>query len=235
VSDDQTDRPELDAVRRLLADARHTDPVPADVADRMDAVLADMSRQRADEPGTAEVIPLDARRRRRAAGLLVAAAAIVVGGVAAAQQLSPDAGSPVTASTNADRATSSFSSQGSDAGGTTTPESQTPGLQRGHASGAHLQTKDGGVLVRPRRFTDDALAGLRLLHGKVPGLDDRSALMSVSSHCVRTPAGSDAVRATYRRAPAALVYHRPAGSTQVVDLFVCGSSRPIRSVTLPVP
>ena len=35
--------------------------------------------------------------------------------------------------------------------------------------------------------------------------------------------------------PAALLYHRPEGSTQVVDLVVCGSDRPIRSVTLPAP
>jgi hypothetical protein len=43
------------------------------------------------------------------------------------------------------------------------------------------------------------------------------------------------VAALYDRAPAVLVYHPPDGSTQVVDLVLCGSERPIRSVTLPAP
>jgi hypothetical protein len=52
---------------------------------------------------------------------------------------------------------------------------------------------------------------------------------------VRSPADSEVVRATYEKAPAALVYHPPAGSTQIVDLFVCGSSQPVRTITLPMP
>ena len=35
--------------------------------------------------------------------------------------------------------------------------------------------------------------------------------------------------------PAALVYRRVEGSSQVVDLYVCGNPRPVRSTTLSVP
>src|SRR4051794_5789307 len=67
-------------VRRLLADARHDQPLPDDVADRLDAVLADLDTQ---PGGTAPVVDLAARRRRRTArNVLVAAAVVVVAGFA---------------------------------------------------------------------------------------------------------------------------------------------------------
>ena len=39
----------------------------------------------------------------------------------------------------------------------------------------------------------------------------------------------------YGNTPAVLVFRRPVGDTQVVDLFLCGSEEPGRSVTLPAP
>ena len=46
---------QAEEVRRRLADARHTDPMPEDVAARMDAVLAGLSRERVDGHGSSEV------------------------------------------------------------------------------------------------------------------------------------------------------------------------------------
>ena len=46
------------------------------------------------------------------------------------------------------------------------------------------------------------------------------------------PAGYTAALYTAR---AALVYRRVEGSSQVVDLYVCGNPRPVRSTTLSVP
>ena len=40
---------EEERVRRLLAEARHTDPMPADVADRFDAVIGELAAERDDE------------------------------------------------------------------------------------------------------------------------------------------------------------------------------------------
>lgn len=91
--------PAEEQVRRLLADARHTEPMPDDVAARLDAVLTDLA---AEHPGdlTAEraeeltderriadrsaAVAADlaaARRRRTARNLLVAAAAVVAIGI----------------------------------------------------------------------------------------------------------------------------------------------------------
>ena len=53
------------AVRRLLAEARHDAPIPTDVADRLDTVLAGLTRDEPGSPGVAPVIDLAARRRRR--------------------------------------------------------------------------------------------------------------------------------------------------------------------------
>lgn len=82
-----------DAVRRLLADARHDAPVPADVAARLDATLAGLVAERSapapsTSPAGAEVVDLAARRRRRRLGAFVAAAAaVVVAGVGVGQVL----------------------------------------------------------------------------------------------------------------------------------------------------
>lgn len=99
-----TDREEQ--VRRLLADARHDEPMPADVVARLDAVLAGLAadptardditadadqpdeplaaaalRAEPDEPAGATVLPLLPRRRPWGGILLVAAAAVVVAAV----------------------------------------------------------------------------------------------------------------------------------------------------------
>lgn len=87
------------AVRDLLADARHDEAMPADVAGRLDATLADLvaARETTGDPtssAASSVTPLAARRRRRrVAGALVAAAAVVVGGVALGQVV-PDSPFP---------------------------------------------------------------------------------------------------------------------------------------------
>jgi hypothetical protein len=43
------------------------------------------------------------------------------------------------------------------------------------------------------------------------------------------------VPVSYGGAPAVLVLRRPVGDTQVADVFLCGSTEPVRSVTLPAP
>jgi len=242
--DDDHSRPDPDddAVRRLLADARHTAPIPADVAARMDEVLADLAPA---APGsvttvasTAEdrptVVSLSAQRRRRAARMLVAAAAIVVGGVVVAQHL-PGSGSQ-SATTAGDRNSPADSL---DMGGSTTddaqPETATPG-DSGPDAEAHAKAtvRNGRVVVRPRHFTSDAVAARRLLDTE-RSASRYDALSQVDGSCLVIPADGKLVNATYERAPAVLFFHRPVSSTQVVDLFVCGSRRPVRSATLPHP
>ena len=57
--DDLPADPDTEAVRRLLADARHTGPMPDDVADRMDAVLTDLAAGPVESP-TPVPAPADA-------------------------------------------------------------------------------------------------------------------------------------------------------------------------------
>ncbi|GAA1932801.1 hypothetical protein [Nocardioides marmoribigeumensis] len=88
---DPVDPEEQAFVRALLGEVgREPEPLPPDVAERLDDVLAGLVVERtageraaggADAPGSPAVVPLErARRRRRALAGLVAAAAVVVGG-----------------------------------------------------------------------------------------------------------------------------------------------------------
>jgi hypothetical protein len=217
-----TDEPassETDEVRRLLAEARHAEPMPADLAARLDDVLAGLA---ADMPKPAEVVPLEARRRRRAAaGWLVAAAAVVVGGVAVAPHLHNG---------------SAGSQAGEDAAGGqsyntgNTGQAQTPNSQNSSV-GKAPRIEAGVVLIRAHHFSADARAARRqLLAG------DSSQLESTTpSGCASAPSGGRLVAAEYRRAPAALVFRRVRAGSQVVELYVCGRAAPVRSTTLPAP
>jgi hypothetical protein len=221
--------PEAEAVRRLLAEARHTEPMPDDVVARMDDVLAGLretgtSGETPSAPDAA-VVPLVTHRRRRAAGLLVAAAAIVVGGVAVAQHLPTSGGGSGASATAQDRVENAAPQSAGGTLGNTGSSGDAP-----TATPTPL-VRAGRLVVRPQQFGLDALAGRRLLHDSP---DTRMDAVKAAG-CVVPSGSGEVLRATYRRAPAALVYRQPSGGSQVVDLYVCGSRRPVRSATLPAP
>jgi hypothetical protein len=60
-------------------------------------------------------------------------------------------------------------------------------------------------------------------------------LPAAKAACPDVPGRGRQVAAEYQHAPAVLVYRRAEGSAQVVDLYVCGNDRPVRSTTLPAP
>ena len=77
----------------------------------------------------------------------------------------------------------------------------------------------------------DALRGRALLERS-----DTAAKQSLVRDCqAPTTSGGRLLAAEYQDAPAVLLFRRPQGGTQVVDLFVCGSSTPTRTTTLPAP
>jgi hypothetical protein len=81
-------------------------------------------------------------------------------------------------------------------------------------------------LVRPAHFAADALTArgvLQAMHGH----------STTQPPCAGVPAAADSVDAEYDRSPAALVYRTAEGGSQVVDLYVCGRTRPVRSAILP--
>ena len=248
--DDHETEPELresqlppaddERIRRLLAEARHTEPMPEAVATRLDGVLASLSADRAQrredlahEDHRAPVVDLAARRRRRtAANLLVAAAAVLVVGFGITQVL-PDGmsgsdGDP--AATSAEDNAAGGSADSADSGDVNSridePEAgpEAPSEYDG-AAGKTFQ-------IRSERFgTDVRQARQQLL------LDRKAALVEYPApDCLTTDVGAgDVVAATYDGAPAAIVLRTPSGDVQVVDLFLCGDSTPRRSITLTAP
>jgi hypothetical protein len=232
--------PEIADVRRLLADARHTGPMPEDVVARMDRVIAGLADEtpgaETDPRPVAAVVPIAARRRRRAAALLVAAAAVVVGGVALGPHL-PRGGS--ASPTGASAQDSGGRDTGSELGPTGHTGNSGNSVGGGTSDGPALapsgkgSLRHGRVVVRPQQFPSAALQGQRLLARNTQSMD-RMELAAIRG-CSGLPQDAKAVAAEYQHAPAALVYRRAVGSAQVVDLYVCGSTRPIRSTTLPAP
>lgn len=232
-----------DDVRRLLAEARHTEPMPAEVAMRMDAVLADLragiplagevspaapTPSRKPAPSHPAVASLAAQRRRRVGGMLVAAAAVVVGAFVVVPHLPAPTSSSSSPSSAADNSGADL------AGGSS--KTRRPEADAGRVAGRRPTVRDGRVVVRPGHFTSDAAAVRRLLKAAGSTTSPRfRTLDRPTASCVVPRADGRLVSATYQRAPAVLVFHRPQSSTQVVDLVVCGSSRPVRSATLPLP
>ncbi len=156
----QFDDPAHDGVRGLLASAKVTDPVPADVAARLDATLASLTADRRGEAVDAHpdahpenppvVVPLR-RRSRLAPRLLAAAAAVVVvgaGGIGLAQVLGNQGSDQATTAT-ADSATAS----GSENIGPPSPEAPAPEATRDEASGGLSTLKGFASNKAVPRFT----------------------------------------------------------------------------------
>jgi hypothetical protein len=231
----ESERPEHDDVRRLLAQARHDEPMPAHVVARMEALLTGLARTE-PQGRDADVVPFGARRRRRkAVQLLVAAAAVVVGGVGVSHlHLSSADNSGVTAASSTDR----LGNTGNAPAAGRVPRGSKPGAAKsaqalpGPQLSAHsVKVRNGRIVVRPGHFSADVQAAEPVL---APA-SDFVARDYGAAGCVAAPADSTVVPASYEHAPAALVYRRPEGSTRVVDLFLCGRPTPVRSVTLALP
>ena len=245
--DDELNPHESERVRRLLADARHTEPIPDDVAARIDRALADA----AAEPATvAPVVPL-AERRRKAGRLLLAAAVVVVGGVALGQVV----GNRSADNEAADTSTAARESA-PDQGQLPAPNRDDNQLQdNGNSAGAEDQDALPGAVsstrrslskvaprrIRPDRFAADA-ARLRPL-ATAQNARKAQAYVAEAPHAADLAqrdaceagawGGGRYVRVVFDREAGWLVYRAPRGGTQVVDLFLCGDDSPERSATLP--
>lgn len=234
MSDERDLTPEQEArVARLLADARHDEPIPDDVAARLDRVLAGMAGERIAGPSStpAPVVDLAARRRRRTMSLLAAAAAVVVAGVGFGQLVGPQDGD--------DSADGGGTSQVGDPPGLTSDDEAAP--ERAESmSPAELE-----ALGEPARITEKSFAvQVRKLQDR-PGVRsyasddammDGSELTGVDFPCGPAEYGAGKLIAVhYNGHPAVLAYRPPSGETQVVELLQCGSGDAIRSTTLPLP
>ncbi|MBA2955056.1 hypothetical protein GON03_12005 [Nocardioides sp. MAH-18] len=213
-----------DAVRRLLAEARHAEPLPDDVAARLDDVLADL---RAEGPPPA-VVDLAAARRRRTRlrnGLVAAAAVVLVGFGISRVDLS------------------GMSTDSSDAGGSAdsaaresaaAPAAPSPldgdAQAEGQLDGQGLASLGPVVRLRSDRLEQQVQ---RLVAASAAGSDQGRSADEVDE-CPAPSGPGRSLAATYDGAPAVLVLRPPAGGVRVADVYLCGESTPVRSVSVPV-
>jgi len=223
--------PSEEQVRRLLADARHDQPMPDDVADRLDRVVADLTDEARRTPPPADTPPVDlaARRRRRVArNVLVAAAAVVVLGVGISRlDLAGDADGGAS----------------SDSGAASAPESS---ARDDESAGGDSLLVHGRPLVLSSEGFDRQVRRVSL-HPPLASLADTpqeegsSGDMGVGEDAAVRPWCDDPDWGIGTRIPVrydgrrgVLVLRKASGDTRDVDLYLCGVSDPTRSTTVPV-
>lgn len=253
--------PEQEArLRRLLAGARHAEPVPDDVAARLDRVLEQLSAEERDPEAHRPVVDLAARRRRRARRLLVAAAAVVVVGVGVGQVV--PTGSGGDASDSASTAESAGSAVADELAGA----EDTDGLEdsAGASSDSSRSTESFGSSESdsspfatlepaptyakgsprpPVRLTEQAFAKQALRFRTRPGVRSRptsvvpgEALSRAETFVCDTAdwGAGRLLAALYDGVPAVLAYRPVTGETQTADLLRCGTGEVLRSTVLPL-
>lgn len=223
-----------DAVRALLAGARHTEPVPPEVRARLDESLASLTldRRSTEQLETAPVVTLASRRRRRAATAVLAAACVVVLGVGVGQVLPTDTSSDDSAAGSA--ADSSPRSEEKLSEDRPAPESggdaELPQEDQ-ELDAAQLPRATAGLPEGP----PFALTTATALKPQVRALRAPSLLSSYSgaSDCLDASVGEGSrVQVTFDDQPGVLVFADTDARRQRVDLYVCGNPEPVRSVTL---
>jgi hypothetical protein len=237
--------PQEEQVRRLLADARHTEPLPDEVAARLDAVLADL---RHEDPAAPPSVPATrrptdlaaARRRRNVRSWLIAAAAVVVLGVGIDRVSQMDGAGDDASSSSAD--TSSELAERPQDGGSAPSAAQEGPSPTSSELGAlgkwpvRLDSERFGTQVTRlqggdrARMTNGATSALRDWREYAAGLDADAATCPA-----RGWGRGSVVPVRYDGRPGLLVFRKVRGDTQVVDLFLCGADELERSITLPAP
>lgn len=217
--------PTEEQVRRLLADARHDEPMPDDVAARLDGVLADLR-----DPS--EPVDLAARRRRRTARtVLVAAAAVVVLGVGI---------SKVDLSSHGQDTVTSDAGDSADAGSAAAPEASAPDneaggdvlLAKGRPLALSSEDFDGQV---SRLQTGRGLSHLRLYDSERSLDKDLGTVAARGRGWCNDRAWGNGQRipVRYDGRRGVLILRPPSGDARAADLYLCGESVPTRSTTVP--
>lgn len=245
--DEELTPQQAERVRRLLVEARHTDPVPDDVVTRLDRVLAELAADPGSRPGPADgsaadparVVPLH-ERRRRAGRLLLAAAAVVVGGVAVAPLVS--GGSDEMAGSTSEDADQGLEAPDRTEGQREAETTDGSALLPGAVSDTRTSvSKLPAQRVRADRFVSDARQLRRSATAtrgdatSMPELElpDGKSSASRGGCSPGVWGGGRYLRVLVGREAGWLVFRPPRGATQVVDLFLCGEDSAERSATLP--
>lgn len=231
---------EQEAVRRLLAAARHDEPMPADVVARLDGVLAELSAE-TGSPGTDEVVAIGtdevvaigsapSRRPRRWPAYLLSAAAVVAIGFGVSQMI-PSAQQSGSGDADSGVAEDARPSSGAGSGSqdSVRPPSEAPNAAEsapGYAAKSVPLPDIKGLEPRPR--TQELKDAQR---------SERSALR-LAQRCVPHDVPPDSLvrPASFRGKDAVVLYLPPTPSERRVEVYVCGSDseQPVRSLSLPL-
>ena len=219
------------AVRRLLAEARHDEPLPADIGDRLDRVLAGLSHDTPDR--SSRVVDLAARRRRNAGRLLIAAAAVIVGGFAVGQVI--DVGGTADDSAGSDSAGAGRENLADDqaADGVPSPEAEGPleSTEPGAASKAEpLQLTSQNLQREVQRQLKRSTSANLAADGATYDGDFGCAPAAPETY------GSGRLYLAYFDGlPTVLALRPPAGESQEAQVLECGTGIPLRSVIVRAP
>jgi hypothetical protein len=223
------------AVRQLLAEARHDVPIPTEVADRLDTVLAGLTRDEPGSPGVAPVIDLAARRRRRnAAAVLAGAAAVIVAGFAIGQVIdvgSDDASDSAGGSeVSADRAGPAESK--ADDGGNLTAEGESPESAPQPAAG------QAPLILSSKHLARDVTDQLASQAANADGGRGQAYIAFSAAGCPPPPVPQsklgigDFFPALFDGTPAVLALRPPADGVQQADVLACDTAASLATVTI---
>jgi hypothetical protein len=221
-----------ESVRRLLASARATEPLPEEVRLRLEEVLRGLAE--ADQPlaagTTAPVVDLAARRRRRVRTLFVAAAAVTAFGVALPQLLQVTGSDSSSVFSTAEDAPA-----GATAGEDSGADRDSPAAGAPEAGQQDTSVPSAPPTLREERFAKDAQALRDRVYLTTGALLD---LGELSPDCLaaaeRTDAQRTAIAVRYAGRDAALLLGEPVDGSQRAILYVCGESEPRRTTVLAV-
>lgn len=252
--------PEQEAdVRRLLAQARHDEPVPDDVAARLDDVLAGLvadegvddlevfESDSGSNPAPVTDLAAARHRRRKAGRLLLAAAAVVVAGVAVGQNLdgvqsgdaeSADAGGDAPAAEPRDTVERQPTEADGEAGGTSGDDEPTSA-----SASSLLDGLQAPIPLTSENFAADVereLAGIPAVRREATALNLNGVTAYTETNtdfvCAVGAYGEGAtLPAYYDSEEAVLVLRRPRSGLQRVDLLTCGTAVELNSAELPAP
>ncbi|NYG59392.1 hypothetical protein BJ980_002315 [Nocardioides daedukensis] len=213
--------PSDDAVRRLLAGARHDEPIPTDVADRMDAVIDRLSAER-DRSDDNEPIPL---RRRRVPQFLLAAAAVAAIGFGLSQT---SGAGPDASEQGAGRAGDSVTSQEQDQGDHKAGSSSTPNPAQSGALPI-LQTLDAESLdslrKAPTSLSDETYS--QKSSGAAGGCLSGEVAANLDS-------AADVRAASYRGQRVAVIFTERDQGGYLAEVHACSGARtPLATLVVP--
>ena len=235
--------PEQEAVRRLLADARHDGPPPPDVVARLDDTLAALQAERTTtdagvDTSPGRVVDIGSRRRRVAGIGLLTAASVVVAGVALGQAL-PRGGGDAGRGDAASQSESTASDDGAtDEGGDSAGAAEDPGAmsselapdaKRPLTDAPRLSSTDGD-------FLDQQLLALRPTAAARSQVQDPGEAAALGDCLMAGIGPGRRAYATLDGVAVVVVYEPPTGDAQHVAVFQCGVGHPpVLETVLPAP